>query len=493
MSHIFMKGSGKKVKKCPMAAATICTLISIFTCGCNTSDIGVTYQNETQSGVQTEIQTETQSEAQIETIESQTQEGSMPEKTVQEEQVQENPTQVATEEPRSSAEQAQFFSKELFGRSTEETNPVESPVSAYLAMALAGQGAKGDTAAEFDAVMGSERQALSEQFMKTLPAQAEGTKVALANSAWLDDRLTCNDDWVKAAKDSYLAEVYQTRLSTGETMGKINAWVEKNTQGLIKELLEEPLDDMTRVALFNTVYFKGKWQSAFDGGATAKEPFTLADGSQVQVDMMRKTGNFCYVQGVTGETGISDSGLSDAGATGTEKAYEGIVLDYRDSDLLFVALMPTEGHTVRELYENLTFSELGEQIDAAKGAANPRVDLWLPKFEVSFDRILNPDLAGMGLASAFDPDRADFTGIGTAEGENLHISLVRQKAVFIVDEEGTEAAAVTEVIMRAAGIMPVEEPTVVHFDKPFLYLVFDPQTDMPLFVGIMDDPGLAQK
>ena len=65
--------------------------------------------------------------------------------------------------------------------------------------------------------------------------------------------------------------------------------------------------------------------------------------------------------------------------------------------------------------------------------------------------------------------------------------------MFIVDEEGTEAAAVTEVIMRAAGIMPVEEPKVVHFDKPFLYLVFDPQTDMPLFVGIMDDPGLAQK
>ena len=430
------------VKRC-VATMGICVLIGSFTSGCTVSDTNVTSADNTGTG-----NTGTESSYVAEDLTGQSQEPVI------------GPCEEFSREE---------FSKALFAQSLDETNPIESPLSAFLAMALAGEGAEGDTAAEFDAVMGQDRQTRSEQFMKSFPSDAEGTKVALANSAWLDDRLICEADWRKTAADIYLAEVYQTRLSTGETMGKINAWVEQNTQGLIKDLLDRPLDDMTRLALFNTIYFKGQWQSAFEGKHTAKEDFTLADGTKVQADMMRRTGKMSYVQ---------------------EEAYDGVALPYRDSELLFVALRPTGGQNVRELYADITFEQLGEAVDAAQ---NVQVNLWLPKFKVTFDRILNGDLMHMGLTKAFDADQADFSGIGKADIGDLYISLVRQKAVFIVDEEGTEAAAVTEVIMRANSMMPVEEPKLVHFDEPFLYMILDPETDMPLFVGIMDNPSQVQE
>ena len=143
------------------------------------------------------------------------------------------------------------------------------------------------------------------------------------------------------------------------------------------------------------------------------------------------------------------------------------------------------------MYESLDMEQIGAMVDAGQEIS---VDLWLPKFEVTFDKELNEDLKEMGFSSAFDENLADFTGIGlTDNGLPLYISLVRQKAVFIVDEEGTEAAAVTEVAMdECAAVENPVLPKEVHFDHPFLYMILDKEADMPLFMGIMDDPSLAQ-
>ena len=272
-------------------ALTICALIGGFACGCSVSDgnvttdvsmvpeAGMTAEGDTVPEVGTIAERDTVPETGMIADRGEIADAGAAEDT---------------------GTQGQAFSKALFAQSLKETNPIESPLSAYLAMALAGEGAKGDTAAEFDAVMGKDRRALSEQFMKSFPAQTEGTKVALANSAWVDDRMTCEADWLAAAADNYLAEVYQQILSSGETLTEINSWVERNTQGLIKDLLDQPLDDMTRMALFNTIYFKGQWQNAFESKSTKKEDFTLADGTQTQVDMMRRTGKMDYVQGEEG-------------------------------------------------------------------------------------------------------------------------------------------------------------------------------------------------
>lgn len=122
------------------------------------------------------------------------------------------------------------------------------------------------------------------------------------------------------------------------------------------------------------------------------------------------------------------------------------------------------------------------------------INLRLPKFEISFDRTLNDILADMGLRSAFDPDSADFTGIGVPQSGNpLYIDLVRQKAVIRVDEEGTEAAAVTMVAMNDL-CAPLEEqtPIDVFFDEPFLYMIVEDESGVPLFMGIVDDPSAGE-
>ena len=119
------------------------------------------------------------------------------------------------------------------------------------------------------------------------------------------------------------------------------------------------------------------------------------------------------------------------------------------------------------------------------------INLKLPKFEVEFDKELNETLQNMGIKLAFDNEQADFTSIGfTDNGLPLYISLVRQKAVVKLDEEGTEAAAVTMVVMNeCASTESTEKPIEVFFDEPFLYMIMDMESRTPLFMGVMDDPS----
>lgn len=360
----------------------------------------------------------------------------------------------------------QSFSMELFEKSLGENNPVLSPVSAYLALALTGEGANGETAQEFQDVMGDNRQAVSEEMMTGFPADMDGMKIVLANSAWVDEQLTPKQSWLEAAGNAYKAQVFQMPLSTGQTMQMINFWIKDQTEGLIKDFLSEPLDEATRMALFNTVYFKGEWNKPFEEYDTRDSKFTLESGETVTTEMMSMWGeDLSYVH----------SGVCD-----------GIMLPYKDSNLVFIALKPAEGMTVREMYAALDMEQIGMMADEAQTL---NVNLMLPKYEVTFDRVLNTDLADMGLGKAFDPATADFSGLGTTEsGEPLYISMVRQKAVFIVDEEGTEATAVTEVAIAECA-MPIYRETIdVYFDEPFLYMILEPEMDVPLFMGIMDDP-----
>lgn len=370
------------------------------------------------------------------------------------------------EEPEFSAVQA--FSKEIFRESLDDTNPVLSPVSAYLALALTGAGANGETAEEFAEAMGDNHQAVSERMMENFSAEGEGIKVILANSAWVDNRLQPNEEWVQAAAGSFDAEVYRTKLSDAKVVDSINTWIEDKTEGLIKDFLSGPMSEDARLALLNTVYFKGEWERPFEANDTLERPFILESGTEVQTEMMSK-----YDEEMT----YVSSEICD-----------GIVMPYKNSDLKFVALKPVEGMTVREIYNELDMAQIGEMLENAQSR---KVALWIPKFEVTFDRKLNEDLQSMGITSAFDPERADFSGIGTTESGNpLYIDLVRQKAVFILDEEGTEAAA-TMVMMNQCCALEPELPLEVHFDKPFLYMILDPETDVPLFMGVMDDPSMS--
>ena len=359
----------------------------------------------------------------------------------------------------------QEFCYALFAENTDEENPVLSPVSAYLALSMAGMGADGNTYEEFREVLGADMEVFADNMMNTLPADTQDMTLAIANSAWIDSQFAVNDDWLGRVKSFLDAEAFQSDISSTETMNNINNWVEKNTNGLIPEMLEEPLDTAACLALFNTVYFKAKWSTPFASYETHAESFKLADGSIIETDMMN----------------LYEKKLQYI----ANDFSEGIVLPYMDSNLSFVALKPTGQDTARELYGMLTIEVIHELNANTKTTT---VNLKIPKFEITFDRILNDSLQQMGLQDAFDGTAANFDRLGQADN-NIYIDLVRQKAKIIVDEEGTEAAAATEVAIRAMGlILPEEEPKNVYFDEPFLYIIMDMEKEIPLFIGIIDNP-----
>lgn len=362
----------------------------------------------------------------------------------------------------------QDFGFALFMENMNEMNPVLSPASAYIALTMAGNGAEGNTKQEFYQVLGADENmtVMSDSMMNKLPQKTDRLHVELANSAWIDDEFTVNAEWIGQVTSLYDAQAFQTNVSTEEAMNAMNLWVEENTHGLIQQMIERPFEKETRLILFNTLYFNSKWKNPFMMETTYEEEFHISDTETIPVLMMHQY---------------------DENYEFFENDYlKGIVLPYADSNLGFVAILPHGNRTIRELCTNLEAQGLS---DIMSGREYQTVHVKLPKFEVSYDKILNEALQNMGLVDAFHEEKADFSSLGTTDSGNpIYISLIRQKAVVQVDEEGTEAAAATEVAMAECTAELVEEPIPMYFDQPFLYLIMDMETELPLFMGIMDNP-----
>lgn len=383
-----------------------------------------------------------------------------------------------------SYESVQGFGYNLFAQNIQENNPVLSPVSAYLALSMAGVGADGATKDEFYKVLGEDMMTLSDDMMNVLPEDGELLKLSIANSAWIDDEFIADDEWVGTIKSLMDAEAFQADLSTEAAMNGMNDWINDKTNGMIDKMIEEPFDLFTRLVLFNTVYFKGKWDMPFEAENTHKEDFYLDKAQNVtqQVDMMNKYWTYLdYISNDFAEGVILPYRNNEEDGTLPHQSVE-----YRDARLAFIALKPIGSKNIREVYGELSIEAINDMLSDSQ---NVMADLKLPKFEVTFDKVLNESLQQMGLATCFDAEKAGFHPMGkTKSGYNLFISLVRQKAKIIVDEEGTEAAAVTEIDMRDGGAMIMEQPKELYFNEPFIYMIMDMDKELPLFVGIMDNP-----
>ena len=339
-----------------------------------------------------------------------------------------------------------------------------SPVSAYLALGMVGMGARGETGQEFQDLLGGNMPAVSRSLMERYPQEQEGMVLTIANSVWMDQQVTPDVQWIADMEGIFRGEGYRGVLSSQEIMDQINAWCSEKTRGLIPQMLEEPLNSDASLTVLDAIYFKGDWIVPFDALDTVQRPFTKEDGTELQVDTM----SMCeqsqrYLHSELGE---------------------GVLLPYQGGEFAYVAILPGEGIQVRELYRQLTPQALAELLESEK---RELCNLRLPKYEVSFDRELNESLQSMGLVRAFDGSMADFSGL--VQKDSMHISLVKQKAVFRVDEKGTEAAAVTMVVMDRLADLEAPESRDLYFDRPFVYMILDLETQVPLFVGIMDDPG----
>lgn len=356
-----------------------------------------------------------------------------------------------------------------YAAAQEAENPVLSPLSAYLCLAMLMPGANENTKAEFEKILGADWDyvsALAADIAAQLEKTGGSTKLDLANSIWTDDdKAVIEEEWLKTVKAYFGPDIYSADLPSDGALKAINKWVNDKTNGMIPKLHDDNYDKDTIMVLLNALYMKADWAHKFEGNYTNDREFTKADGSAVTVPFMNMYEAYeSYIK--------------------TEDA-EGIMLPYDDGRLAFIALKPGSGDA-RGYASSLTGAKLKELIAAAK--ADTFVTVNMPKFDTEYSVYLTDALKAMGMTDAFDPDLADLSGAGRGVDGPLYISYVFQRVKVDVDEEGTEAAAVTEIATAKGCALPAEEPIVLTFDKPFVYAIVDTETGVPLFAGVMENP-----
>ena len=356
-----------------------------------------------------------------------------------------------------------------YAAAQDAENPVLSPLSAYLCLAMLMPGANENTKAEFEKILGADWDyvsALAADIAAQLEKTGGSTKLDLANSIWTDDdKAVIEEEWLKTVKAYFGPDIYSADLPSDGALKAINKWVNDKTNGMIPKLHDENYDKDTIMVLLNALYMKAEWAHKFEGQDTYDREFTKADGSAVTVPFMNMFEAY-------------ESYIKTDGA-------EGIMLPYDDGRLAFIALKPDDGDA-RKYAAGFTGAKLKEVLAAAK--ADTFVTVNMPKFDTEYSVYLTDALKAMGMTDAFDPDLADLSGAGRGVDGPLYISYVFQKVKVDVDEEGTEAAAVTEIAAAEGCALPVDEPIVLTFDKPFVYAIVDTETGVPLFAGVMENP-----
>lgn len=357
------------------------------------------------------------------------------------------------------------FGVRLFQASAEEgKNTLVSPISVLYALAMTANGAKGETLAQMESVLGMPVSQLNQYLYSygQLLKDAEGT-LKLANSIWFtdDERFTVEQSFLQTVADYYGADVYRVPFDD-VTCRDINSWVKKNTDGMIPEILDQ-IPDEAVVYLVNALAFDAKWEEPYGASCGMMDVFTLEDGTTRQVKMMYSEESL-YL-----ETG---------NATGFIKKYEG-------GDHAFVALLPNEC-TVAELVASLEGTQLIQLLEAPTHTV---VQAAIPKFETEYSTEMSEVLKQMGMPNAFSYALADLSALGSSTEGNLFVNRVLHKTFISVGEQGTKASAATVVeVTDECAVAYTEEPKTVILDRPFVYMLIDTQTCTPLFVGTMMDP-----
>jgi serpin B len=374
------------------------------------------------------------------------------------------------------------FAGDLYGAlSGDGGNIFYSPYSISAALAMAYGGARGVTetqmASTLHYTLPQERlhQAFNalDQQLAGRGAGAKGQdgkpfRLKVSNSLWGQTGYRFLPGYLDLLAANYGAGLRLTDFKNAREPSRvaINGWVKEQTEEKIPELLAPGVvDETTRLILVNAVYFNGGWKYPFAKESTRPLPFNLLEGRQADVPMMRQTRSLAYTRG---------------------QGYQAVELPYDGSELSMVVLLPDQGN-----FQQFQTSLTAESIQQALQGLQPRqVALTMPKFRYESSFSLAKTLSTMGMPDAMMPGVADFSGISEKGEDSLFIQDVIHKAIVAVDENGTEAAAATGVVMSTtAAPMPVPEVVTLTVDRPFVFLIRDLKTGTLLFVGRVLNPA----
>ena len=366
------------------------------------------------------------------------------------------------------------FTVDLFKKTYAEKvgeNDLISPYSVMQALSMTANGAGGTTRKEMENVLGGglSMDALNSYLMtqrqKTVNTEKNEYKnkweINTANSIWARDdqnRIQVRPEFIQKCVDYYDSEFYLAPFDES-TLNDVNGWVNEKTHEMIPKILEY-IDYNDVMYLVNAVTFEAEWEQPYESYNVKKDKFTAADGTVQDAEMLCSTEKY-----ITDETN-----------KGMMKYYSG----YRYA---FAALLPDESISVDDYIEQLTAEKLSGLLN---NNSYEQANVKLPKFKYEYGNELSDELKAMGIKTAFDEETADFSEMSSINDLNpLHIGYVIHKTFIDLDENGTKAAAATLVAMKDNG-MPIKPEVDVVFDRPFVYCIVDTETELPVFIGVLN-------
>lgn len=381
---------------------------------------------------------------------------------------------IVTEIGRNTADFATDFYQQIAG---EDGNIIYSPLSLSLALGMTSLGAEGGTEEamlktlkltvpeeQIDPGFSALLNALEASQVVENPDHDGNTfQLNIANAIWAQSGSDINQKFLDRIARYFGSGIHQVdfRQSPEVARDLINDWVEEETHQKIKDLIAKgAITDVTRIVLANAIYFNGSWLYTFPESHTSEMPFHLPDNTEVAVDMMQLKGKHLgYTAG---------------------EGYQVVTLPYLGTDFSMTLFVPEPGRFSR-FEAGFSAIRLEELLNARQSTL---VDLWLPKFDFETTLDAKAPLVAMGMGEAFGRE-ADFSGLSNSD--DLMITDVLQKATITVDENGTEAAAATAVIVGLKSAMPMEGVQ-LKIDRPFLFIIQHEPTGAILFMGRVIEP-----
>ena len=360
-------------------------------------------------------------------------------------------------------EKGHDFSLEFIDRinDVEKKDFIVSPLSMQFLLGMILNGAQGATADEICDVLGygageiEDVNQFCQSMLEQLPKLDKQTTLSIANAIFVDEGWPLLDSYKSTVGKAYNAKLSNLDFSKGAASAKvINRWCSDQTHGMIDKVLETT-DPAMLCYLLNALYFKSQWKEKFNKSNTAEETFTDEAGNKSTVKMMKQNESFSYQH---------------------NDVFKIVRMPYGNGAFSMVALLPQEGKTIADALDEIKESGWRETL---LSMVHCDVDLWLPRFETKYHINLNDILSDMGMPTSFT-NSADFKAMSDYA---LKLSFVQQDAVIKVDEEGTEAAAISMAgMMKDAAAAPGER-VVFHADHPFLYFITEASTGAILFAG----------
>ena len=348
-----------------------------------------------------------------------------------------------------------------------------SPASLELALLMTKTGAVGDTADQMKSALFMTGLSDDEilKASKQLMWRTNTNGMEAANSVWMQKDYGFSEDYIRTLNDSFMSDAFAVDFSKDakSATDSINSWASDKTHGKIPEMNPAPLPSDTKMVLINALYFLGDWQSPFAAADSYKQNFKTADGDVETMFMHKSEADLLYSE---------------------TKDYQMISMPFKgaegdaDSPYSMAFILPAEGSDIHELMNTIAKDGFSSAI---KGMTNETVNLSLPKFEFTFDTSMVKTMEDLGMTKAFT-DAAEFDKM-TGAPNSLAISDILHKCYIRVDEEGAEAAAVTEVIMVETALAPQDNVKNFVADRPFLFAIYDETDNTVLFLGAVANPA----